>query len=511
MSASESAGPGLLLGIDVGTASSKGVLVTLAGEVVRSHILPHGLSNPRPGHYEQDADLVWWHDVQAICRELLSGEYSGDDVVGVALSAIGPCLLPLDGEGHPLRPGILYGLDARAGEQIAALETEIGPEQIMAFSGMALSSQAVGPKIRWLREHEPEVWARTRTLTSASSYLTYRLTGRHVLNRHEASHYMPLYDPRSGEWDARYERHVGPVSLLPELGWSDDLAGTVTQEAAALTGLRAGTPVAVGAVDALSEGLSVNVARAGDLMIMYGSTIFFILVQDTPTPSGALWTIGGAYRGQWNSAGGMNTTGILTGWFRDQLAPGSSYAELFAAAAGVPAGADGLLLLPYFSGERTPLNDPQARGVVAGLTLAHTRDHLFRAVLEGVGYGVRHNLETFRELGSEVRRVVAVGGGAQTDTWLQIVSDIAGVVQEVPATTIGASYGDAFLAGLAASKLRREDLDAWVKPGRTIRPDASRRALYDRQFGLYRALYAGTRDVVHALAAEQGMGGGSGQ
>ncbi|ULH14198.1 FGGY-family carbohydrate kinase (plasmid) [Deinococcus sp. KNUC1210] len=503
MSAGKS-GQELLLGIDVGTASSKGVLVTLTGEVLRSHVLPHGLSNPQPGHYEQDAEQVWWHDVQAICRELLSGEYSGDDVVGVAVSAIGPCLLPLDAAGQPLRPGILYGLDARAGEQISALETEIGAAQIMAFSGMALSSQAVGPKIRWLREQEPEVWAQTRILTSASSYLTYRLTGRHVLNRHEASHFMPLYDPTTGEWDARYEQQVGPLSLLPDLGWSDELAGHVTAAAAALTGLRAGTPVAVGAVDALSEALSVGVTRPGDLMIMYGSTTFFILVQDTPTPSETLWTVGGAYAGQFNLAAGMSTTGNLTGWFQRELAPGSSYADLFAAASTVPAGADGLLMLPYFSGERTPINDPQARGVVAGLTLAHTRDHLFRAVLEGVGYGVRHNLETFTQLGSALRRVVAVGGGAQSDTWLQIVSDISGAVQEVPATTIGASYGNAFLAGLAAKRLQRDDLETWIKPGRTIRPDPSKAALYDHQFGLYKTLYAQTKALVHELAAGQG-------
>lgn len=501
MSTPDSAGPELLLGIDVGTASSKGVLVTLEGEIVQSHVMPHGLSNPYPGHYEQDADAVWWHDVQAICHELLSGEYSGENVVGVALSAIGPCLLPLDETGKPLRPGILYGLDARAGQQIASLEAEIGAAEILEFSQMALSSQAVGPKIRWLREHEPDVWTKTRRLTSASGYLTYRLTGRHVLNRHEASHFMPLYNPGTGAWDARYERHVGPVSLLPQLGWSDELAGTVTQEAAALTGLRFGTPVAVGAVDALSEALSVGVSRPGDLMIMYGSTTFFILVQDAPTPSESLWSVGGAYAGQFNLAAGMSTTGNLTGWFQQELAPGRTYAELFAAAAAVPAGADGLLLLPYFSGERTPINDPQARGVVAGLTLAHTQAHLFRAVLEGVGYGVRHNLETFTALGSKLRRVVAVGGGAQTDTWLQIVSDIAGVAQDVPRTTIGASYGDAFLAGLAAGKVQREDLDTWVKPEHTIQPDESRRALYDDQFELYKQLYSQTKSLVHRLAS----------
>ena len=171
----ESMSAELLLGVDVGTASSKGVLSTLTGEVLKSHVIPHGVSNPRPGHYEQDADGLWWADVTAICRELLSGEYSGADVAGVGVSAIGPCLLPLDEAGRPLRPGILYGLDSRAGAQIAALEQEIGADRILAFSGMALSSQAVGPKIRWLREQEPEVWAKTRTLTTKTPAYPIRL------------------------------------------------------------------------------------------------------------------------------------------------------------------------------------------------------------------------------------------------------------------------------------------------------------------------------------------------
>lgn len=498
----------LLLGVDVGTASSKGVLTTLTGEVLKSHVITHGVSNPRPGHYEQDADGLWWADVTAICRELLSGEYGGADVAGVGVSAIGPCLLPLDEAGRPLRPGILYGLDSRAGAQIAALEQEIGADRILAFSGMALSSQAVGPKIRWLREQEPEVWAKTRTLTTASSYLVYRLTGQHVMNHHEASHYMPLYNPAMGEWDARYEAHiygahVGPVSLLPRPMWSDERAGTVTPEAAAATGLRAGTPVNVGAVDALSEALSVNVASPGDLMVMYGSTTFFILVQGAPTPDRSLWTVGGAFAGQVNLAAGMSTTGNLTKWFRDTLAQGQDYAGLFAAAAQVPAGAGGLLVLPYFSGERTPIYDDSARGIIAGLSLSHTQAELFRGVLEGVGFGVRHVLGTFQTLGADVRRIVAVGGGAQTDTWLQIVSDIAGVEQQVPAITTGASYGDAFLAGLAAGVLRRSDLEAWVRPGRTVRPDASKKALYDARFADYLELYTATRGIVHRLAAAQ--------
>ncbi|GAA4009973.1 FGGY-family carbohydrate kinase [Deinococcus rubellus] len=496
----------LLLGVDVGTSSSKGVLTDLAGNVLRSHAISHGVSSPRPGYAEQDADAVWWSDVVQIIRVLLSGDYSGDDVAGVALSAIGPCLLPLDGSGQPLRPGILYGVDTRAHTETDSLNAEIGEDVIFEHSLMALTSQAIGPKIRWLRDHEPEIWARTATLTTASSYLAYRLTGKHVMNRHEASHFMPLYDPPTRNWTGKFAAPVlgdKGLEVLPQVGWSDELAGHVTEAAAALTGLKVGTPVAVGAVDALSEAISVGVVQSGDLMVMYGSTTFFILVEDAPASDPRVWTVGGAFAGQFNLAAGMSTTGSLTRWFAAELgrdlSEQAAYDQLFAAAGQVPPGSNGLLMLPYFSGERTPLNDPHARGVVAGLSLSSTREDLFRAVLEGVGYGIRHNIETFREMGTQVRRIVAVGGGAKTQTWLQIVSDITGVTQEVPALTIGASYGDAFLAGLVSGRLHRDDLKTWVKADRRIEPDGSRRALYDRNFELFKRLYTQTREIVHGL------------
>jgi len=494
----------LLLGIDIGTYSSKAALVTPAGELLRSAVVPHGISTPAPGHVEQDADGVWWHDLCALCRQLLDGApCRGDDVAAVAVSAIGPCLLPLDEAGRPLRPGILYGVDVRAAEDIEALDALIGHDEIQRHSLMSLTSQAIGPKIRWLRRSEPEVWRRTKWLTTASAYLVWRLCGEHRIDRHTASHYMPLYDPRTGEWDPRHAEHVAPLSMLPSTGWCDEVAGTVTRAGADATGLAVGTPVATGAVDALAEAISVGVVRPGELMIMYGSTTFFILVQSEPTPDERMWTVSGAWPGQFNLAAGMSTTGSLTRWFQDQLArdvPPGDASTLFEAAGHVAPGAGGLVFLPYFSCERTPLNDTLARGVVAGLSLAHTRDHLFRAILEGVACGVRHNIETLADLGARADRIVAVGGGAQTDIWLQIVSDVCGLRQEVPTVTLGACYGDAFLAGCAAGLLKREQIGEWVRPGRIIEPDAARRAAYDALYEDYLDLYRDSRRVVHRLA-----------
>ena len=401
---------GFLLGIDIGTYSSKGVLVEADGTLVSTAVVEHEMSIPHPGWAEQDADAVWWGDVVKICRQLLNGApYHGADVAAVAVSAIGPCMLPLDSHDHPLRPGLLYGVDARASAQIDELNRKWGEEAIYDFSGMALTSQAVGPKILWLRENEPELWKQTAHITTASSYLILRLTGEKVIDRHTASHYMPLMNLHRVEWSDRFADGLIETGNLPRLAWSDEVAGRVSSAGAEETGLEAGTPVAVGAVDALSEAISVGVVKPGDLMIMYGSTAFFILVEDAPRPDPRLWTVAGAFKGQYNLAAGMATTGSLTRWFRDELARDlpeeTAYATLFAEAESIAPGADGLLLLPYFSGERTPINDTQARGVFAGLTLAHHRAHLFRAVLESVAFGIRHNIETFRSIGADVRRV----------------------------------------------------------------------------------------------------------
>lgn len=495
-----------LLGIDVGTYSSKGVLTDLAGNVLHTAVVPHGISMPQPGNVEQDADQIWWADVCRLSRQLLSdsGVRAGQ-IAAMAVSAIGPCLLPLDAAMRPLRPAILYGVDVRASAEIDELERELGAQAIADFSLMALTSQAIGPKIRWLQKHEPQVWQATAKLTSATAYLVYRLTGLHRMDRHSASHFMPLFNPRTGDWDARYAPTLAPLEWLPEVGWADELAGILHAEAAAATGLAVGTPVAFGTIDALSEAISVGVVKSGDLMLMYGSTTFFVLVQDQPTPDARVWTVCGAQPGQFNLAAGMSTTGSLTRWFKDELGRDldaeTGYAELFAAAAAVRAGSEGLLVLPYFSGERTPINDTQASGVIAGLNLTHTRAQMFRAVLEGVGFGVRHNLETFADLGADVRRLVAVGGGAQTGTWLQIISDITGVTQQIPAVTLGAAYGDAFLAGRAAGLLQPESIHEWVRVEREITPQPQNRALYDALYAQYLRLYKDSKDVVHRLKA----------
>jgi xylulokinase len=499
----------LLVGIDVGTQSSKGILVRLDGTVLSEARAQHGMDVPRPGWAEQDADAVWWTDVCSIARSLASAVPPGDRIAGLAVSAIGPTVLPVDEAGRPLRPAILYGVDTRAAAQIAALEARHGAAALAAWSGMDLSSQAAGPKIAWLAEHEPEVHARARWFLTATSYLVRQLTGAIVIDAHTASHFNPMFDRTAIGWSDRYAAGIASIERLAAIRWPAEVAGTLTPAAASATGLPSGIPVAVGTVDAMSEAISVGVLEPGDVMLMYGSTSFFILVTDQAVDAGSLWLTAGAEPGRWAIAGGLATGGSALAWFRDRFARelvdaeraggANAFAALsMEAAASEAAGGEDLLFLPYLSGERTPINDPHARAVIAGASLHSTRGDLYRGLLQGVAYAIRANLEAMAGL-AEIRRVVAVGGGTADRYLLQLVSDATGIAQLIPTSRIGAARGDAMLAGLATGLLRRADLAAWTSIGRVVEPRLETRAGHDRRYDAFGELYRATRPIVHGL------------
>lgn len=487
----------LYLGIDIGSSSSKGVLVDQAGRIRDEAHVAHAVSRPRPGWAEQDAESVWWSDCVTLARELTSRATRPLTAVGV--SGIGPCFLPVDGAGTPLRPAILYGIDTRAQREVAELTERYGADVILARGGSALSSQAVGPKMLWVRRNEPEVWAKTRRFLMSSSFLVERLTGRYVLDHHSASQCDPLYDLAAEAWIRDWADELAPGLELPPLAWSDEVAGTVTPQAAAMTGIAAGTPVSVGTIDAWAEALSVGVRAPGDTMLMYGTTMFIVSVTDRVVPHPAMWATTGVSAGSRTYAAGMATSGALLGWFRE-LVGGVPFEELIAAASTAPAGADGLVVLPYFAGERTPIFDPNARGLVLGLTLRHGRPELYRALLEGTAYGVRHIVEAMALAGTRPERMMAVGGGTLGDLWTQIVSDVTGLPQIIPNETVGAAYGDAMLAAMAVGQT---DTTHWNGVAAQVEPNPAVASHYEELYGIYRALYPATVQQAHLLAAIQ--------
>lgn len=500
---------GYLLGIDIGTYESKGVITDMEGKVVTVQVVPHTILIPRQGLAEHDPEKVWWGDFCALTHKLMDATgIKPNEILGVGASAIGACVLPVDKDCNPLRMGILYGVDTRAYAEMAELNEQIGKEKIFNFSGMDLSAQSAGPKILWIKKNEPEVYKKTYKFLTASSFLVARLTGNFMIDHMTAGFTMPLYDLKKNKYSDELTKEICEIGKLPEPGWCPDIAGKVTKKAAAETGLAEGTPVIVGAVDAVSEAVSVGVTQPGQVMMMYGSTIIVLLVLDKPVTDTQLWCNPYILPGTYCSIAGMATSGSLTRWFRDQAgkdlvaaeAAGgpNAYGELVKEAQNIPAGSEGLLVLPYFSGERTPINDPRARGMFFGLTLSHSRGHMFRAAVEGIGHSIRHNFDFMRGLNAKITDVVAVGGGTKNPIWLQATSDICKIPQQVPAVTFGASYGDAFMAGLGVGVFKSaEDVKGWMKDIRTVKPNTATYEIYDKYHQIYKDLYKRNADLMH--------------
>lgn len=482
-----------VIGVDIGTSSSKGVLVDLTGQVLATAVREHHVSRPQPGWVEMGAE-VWWEEFCDISRELVGvGDWQ---VAAVGVSGMGPCTVVTDSTGTPLRPAILYGVDTRATEQIAALTEQLGAERMLERCGSILTSQAVGPKLAWLEVHEPEIFVRAERLFMPSSWLVWRLCGRYAMDHQSASQCTPLYDSVNECWYEPWVEMIAPHLELPPLLWANDVAGVVDRAAESATGLRAGIPVITGTIDAWTEAVSVDAQNPGDLMLTYGTTMFLIATTKQRITVPTLWGTVGAFAGTRNLAGGMATSGAITGWLRE-LFGGPSFPTLINEAAASGPGAHGLLMLPYFAGERTPILDPDARGAVLGLTLAHTRGDLYRAALEATALGVRHNIESMRTTGVEIGRVVAAGGGTQGSLWTQIVSDVTGLQQVIPTVTIGASYGAAYLA---ASAIANVQIAEWNPPRAIQAPEGANREDYEDLYRLYRDLYSATSDIAHTLA-----------
>lgn len=495
------------LGIDIGTFESKGVLVDTSGRIVATAARPHRMLVPQPGWAEHDAEQNWWLEFCSISKELIASSGVAPAAIrAVGASGIGPCMLPVDADGVPLMNAVLYGVDTRAAVEIEELTAEIGVDELVRSGGNALTSQSVGPKILWLKKNRPELYEKTHKVLNSSSFLIHRLTGRYVIDHYSASSSSPLYDAGAHSWTDRYAERIIAPERLPDLLWTTEIAGTVSLAAADATGLAVGTPVTAGTIDAASEAVSVGVLDTGEMMMMYGSTMFIILVTDKRVEDPRLWYAPWLFEGQHACMSGTSTSGTLTRWFQEQFAreleSQSALRELAAEAETSPAGAKGVVVLPYFSGERTPIHDPAAKGMIFGLDLTHSRADLYRGLLEGVAYGVNDIIETYQTAGAPLRNIAAVGGGTKNRVWSQAISDVTGWRQAVRAKTIGAAYGNAFLGAVAVGDARRGDIQIWNPVEREIEPDARNRAVYRSGYKTFKELYARTKDLTAGLRGD---------
>jgi xylulokinase len=505
-----------VLGVDIGTQGIKGVLLDEAFHVAAKAYREHDYIQPRPNWFEHDAEKTWWGGFKEIVRQLLKqAPISPGEVIGVGHSAIAPCMLPVDEDGRPLRNAILYGVDTRSKKEVREIAQLLGEERIRETSKKPFGTDHVPPKILWYKRNEPDLFSKTKRIFTASNYITYKLTGRFLLDYTQAAGFAPVYDFGKKQWSGETCELLGfSPDLLPELKQCYDIAGTVTPRASAETGLVEGTPVVVGSGDWAAELISAGGFGPGEATLVYGTTGIVSMATDrAPSVKGLSFTPHPILENRFFANGGTSTLGALTKWFRDNFgelekimqdrAGINAYTLLSCQAEQVPAGSEGLVILPYFSGERSPIFDPMAKGVVLGLTLHHKRAHLYRALLEGTAYSLRHIIEAFHEAGFDVSRVIACGGGANSSLWVQIVGDVIGFDQSIPNIPNGSDIGSAYLAAKGTGRI--EDLASFIprrrqKDARTVGFDPQNHARYTDYYRIYRRLYESVKSDMHALA-----------
>jgi len=494
----------LLLGIDVGTTGAKVLLADAGGRVLAEALHEYPLSTPRPLWAEQDPEEWWQATARGIAQVLNSIPKSGNAVACVGLTGQMHGLVLLDSNGIPLRPAILWN-DQRTGAECREIHSRVGEARVLELTGNPVLPGFTAPKIEWVRRHEPEVLARTVRVLLPKDYVRYRLTGEFHGDVTDCSG-TSLFDVGERRWsDEMLAALEVPREWLPEVHESPEVC-CETLELPECS-LPAGVPVVAGAGDQAAQGVGAGIVAPGSVSATFGTSgvVFAASDEYRVDPRGRLHTFCHAAPGKWHSMGVVLSAGGSLRWFRDELGAEERaqaeregrdpYELLLERAAEAPPGAEGLLFLPYLTGERTPHPDPEARGAFVGLTLRHGKAHLCRAVVEGITFAMRDSLELLRGLGADPEAVRCSGGGARSPFWRQTMADIFGCAVTTSTVPQGAAHGAVLLAAVGAGSFASvEEATARLEWSEPVEPDAERSALYDEAYERYRGLYPALRD-----------------
>lgn len=478
-----------LLGIDIGTTATKGVVLDSARGLVAEADRPVALHADRPGWAEEEVD-DWWANLVSLSRELADGR----EIAAIGVSGMVPTVVLQDADGRPIRRSIQQN-DARAGVEIEELRRRLAGSRVLERTGSSITQQSVAPTVMWLQRHETDSWARTRTVAGSYDTIVRMLTGERSIEANWALE-SGLFDLETHDWapDVLDAAGLDP-ELLPPVRRPEEIVGVLTEAAATDTGLRPGTPVVAGSADHVGSVLAAGLVREGDLLVKLGGAGDILLTTAEPIIDGRLYLDNHLVPGLYLPNGCMATSGSFIRWFQATLAGGASLDRLDAEAAAVAPGAGGVVALPYMLGEKTPIHDPDARGAFIGLTLATERGHLFRAVLEGIAFGFRHHLDVFAELGQVPQRVRVTNGGARSRLWKQVTADVIGLPLEDLRSHPGSALAAAFVAGVGVGVFTSwGEIERFVEVGETIEP--REHDGYERPYRTFRALYPALK-VVH--------------
>lgn len=500
------------LGVDLGTSAVKCLLVDSHGVVEGSYSVEYPLLQPNPGWAEQNPEDWWLATVEAIRGLLVKTGMKGSEVSGIGFSGQMHGSVFLDEEQQVIRPALLW-CDQRTAEQCTEIEALVGKEELGRLTGNRALTGFTAPKILWLRQHEPEHYARVRHLLLPKDYVRLRLTGEFGMDMADASGTL-LLDVAHRQWSKTVAEKLSiPQEWLPPLFESGDVAGRLQPEPAHLTGLMPGTPVVAGGGDQACGAVGVGVVRQGIASVALGTSGVVFVHDDA-------YQVDEAYRlhsfchgvpGKWHRMGVMLAAGGSLQWWRNHFAheeleraqqEGKDVYELLTSLAETaPLGSEGLLFLPYLTGERTPHPDPKARGAFIGLNMRHSKAHLTRAVLEGITFGLRDSLELMKESGIPIHELRVNGGGARSPFWRQLIADIFGIPVVTVNSTNGPAYGAAVMA--ASGVLQRnitELCDEWIQVTDRVEPNLKIHAEYEAYYQIFRSLYRTLQSTFHQLS-----------
>jgi xylulokinase len=503
-----------MMGIDVGTTGTRAVIVRPDGHVVAAALADHQpMRMPQPGWAEQDPEDWWQAALGAVRKALEQAQLKGSDIVAVGLSGQMHGVVLMDKTHAVLRPSLIW-CDQRSQAQCDAITGKVGADRLIQLVSNPALTGFSAPKILWVRDHEPKIFERAAHFLLPKDFVRYRMTGEFATDVSDASGTL-LFDVTHRRWSSEMLTALEIDSgILPRAYESPEFTGEVSRETALVTGLAAGTPVVAGAGDQAASAVGNGIVLPGLTSATLGTSGVIFTYTDKPKldPRGRIHTFCHAVPGKWHVMGVTQGAGLSLRWFKDLFGISESwyarqagidvYDLIIREAENIPPGSDGLLFLPYLMGERTPHLDAQARGMWFGLTAAHTRGHLIRAILEGVAFSLRDSLEIFKELGIPVEEIRSSGGGSRNFTWREIQADIFGKELVILRESEGSAYGAAMLAGVGAKIYSSVEDSARqaIQVRERMTPKTKHVEIYDRQYEVYRNLYPAVQKLAHQLA-----------
>jgi xylulokinase len=494
------------LGIDIGTGGSRAVAIDSDGKVLASATVEHvAFASPHIGWAEQDPRDWWRASSEAIRKVLGTGGIKAEEIGAVSFSGQMHGSVFLDEADEVIRPALLW-CDQRTGKQCAEITEKIGAEHLIELVSNPAVTGFTLPKILWMRENEPELWARVRTVLLPKDYVRLRLSGDKASDVADSSGTL-LFDVQNRRWSQEMLDELGlDNSILPPVFESIEVTGKVSKAGAEATGLIEGTLVIAGAGDNAAGAIGMGIVAPGTVSATIGTSGVVFVVTEKPKldMKGRAHTLCHAIPGRWHMTGVTLGAGLSLKWFRENFGAGKSFKELDEAAAKIPPGSDGAIWLPYLMGERTPHLDPDARAAFVGLTASHTFGHAARAVMEGVAFSLRDSFEIFRGLGAETGTIRLGGGGAVSPLWRQIQADVYGQAVETIAADEGAAFGAAILAGVGAGAWASVDeaCEATIRVADRIEPNTDSVKILDRNYEAYELLYAALKPAMDILVSK---------